>query len=167
MISKNKVKTTIAFAASRIPSEHGQTIRKPTLTYCSVIATSILFVWTRLSVGIERNSTVAIALPVMIQQGELALALISAMMIPCVSLFGVVETTSAMPAYGSGTIKSGGEIKVTMSVTQHSVRPRHRDEEFSDTIGLVSVSSTVQSGEEAMDKLVSEGASGVSTLSRL
>ncbi|KAK3616125.1 hypothetical protein LTR56_023204 [Elasticomyces elasticus] len=129
---RNKLKTTGLFATSRIV----------------VVAVSILFIYFKLrrSSSDAAKPGVALALPTIIQQAGLAVAIITATMIPCISLFGVVEKTQGIPgSYDSG-LNPMANVKVTTSITLRSVKRRSEDlhSNESDTIGLVDMSPSVQ-----------------------
>ncbi|KAK5674400.1 hypothetical protein LTS10_012788 [Elasticomyces elasticus] len=126
---RNKIKITGLFATSRI----------------IVVAVSVLFACLKLrkSSSIASKPGVAIALPTIVQQAELAVAIITATMIPCVSLFGVVEKTQGIPGSYDSTMNSMANVKVTTSITLRSVKRRSNDAQ-SDTINLVEMSPNVQ-----------------------
>ncbi|KAK4956194.1 hypothetical protein LTR10_005715 [Elasticomyces elasticus] len=129
---RNKIKITGLFATSRI----------------IVVAVSILFACLKLREpsSFASKPGVAIALPTIIQQAELAVAIITATMIPCVSLFGVVEKTQGIPGSYDSTMNSIANVKVTTSITLRSVKRRSNDAHSneSDTINLVEMSPSVQ-----------------------
>ncbi|KAK3633781.1 hypothetical protein LTR22_019965 [Elasticomyces elasticus] len=128
---RNKLKTTGLFATSRIMS----------VALLRVVAVSILFIYFKLrrSSSDAAKPGVALALPTIIQQAELAVAIITATMIPCISLFGVVEKTQGIPGSYDPGLNSMANVKVTTSITLHSVKRRSEDlhSNESDTIGLV------------------------------
>ncbi|TKA75442.1 hypothetical protein B0A55_04885 [Friedmanniomyces simplex] len=124
-------------------------LRNKLKTTSLVVTTSILFVYLKLDASYQyaNKPGVALSLPTIIQQAELAFAIITATMIPCVSLFGVVEKTQGIPgSYNSGVTNSLGNVKVTTSITLRSAKRRSEDlhSNESDTIGLVDVLPSIQ-----------------------
>ena len=154
MVFRNKLKAMSLFAASRVLlAKRRDLYDDQQLNPHSVIATAILFLYFKLnSHSTEDDPGVALALPTMLQQAELAMAVITATMIPCVSLFGVLEKTQGLGTYGSGATHSN--IKVTTSITLRSMSRKSRDQcsNDTDTIGLVASSPSAQRGTRVLSR---------------
>lgn len=117
---------------------------------------SIFFVYSRVNIGRDGNPGTAIVPPVVLHQSELALALITAMMIPCITLFGVVAEIEAVSGPASKMPSSIGKVEVTTSISLHSVRKGSHDVGSSNAVGMdaESINASLQSGKSKKRLLV-------------